>query len=143
MKLIMERLIVLYNLAINYMSIKISKINAWAEAIKEYEGWSVGSRSFRNNNPGNLRYAFQFGTTGKDKNSFAIFATYEDGWKALVNQLTIAANGKSRVYKPDMSLMDFFQIYAPASDSNEPKSYALFVARKLGVEPTILIKELL
>src|SRR4051812_25836093 len=30
-------------------------IRKWADAIQLHEGWFVGSKSYRNNNPGNLR----------------------------------------------------------------------------------------
>lgn len=83
------------------------------------------------NNPGALRWSkFQSGT----KNNFATFKTYEDGWKALIFQLTIAADGRSTVYNPNMGQeggftsgkykRGFFEIYAPASDNNDPYKYA-------------------
>lgn len=120
-----------------------SKIGFWANAIKEMEGWFEGSRSFRNNNPGNLKYAGQRNTIGLDNNGFAIFATYEDGWNALVHQLTIAADGRSAVYNPEMTLLEFFKVYAPASDNNHPENYAKFVADKIGVKVGTKIKDLL
>lgn len=116
------------------------KIIAWANAIKEFEGWNPGSLSYRNNNPGNLRYSpFEI---GKNKN-FSVFKTYDDGWKALLHQLQIAADGRSSVYKPGMSLLQFFKLYAPAHDDNDPDRYARFVADYIGVPPTTKIKELI
>lgn len=122
---------------------KISKINSWAEAIKEYEGWFKGSRSYRNNNPGNLKYAEQVGTTGKDPAGFAIFKDYAAGFAALIHQLRIAAEGKSKVYNKKMSLLEFFKVYAPSHDNNDPNAYALFVAQRIKVDPKIQIAELL
>ncbi len=61
------------------------KINTFCSAIKEHEGYYTGSRSFRNKNPGNLRYIQQMGTIGRDANGFAIFQTYQKGWDALVH----------------------------------------------------------
>ena len=121
----------------------MSKIHEWALAIKEYEGWKPGSRSFRNCNPGNLRYYKQIGSTGKDRNGFAIFPSYEVGINALMRQLVIAANGTSKAYRSTMTLIDFFRVYAPSSDNNEPDRYAQFVANKLQVDPNIQIKNLL
>lgn len=114
-------------------------LEKWADAIKEYEGWFEGSRSQRNNNPGNLRWSpFMVGKEG----GFAKFATFSDGYKALLHQLRIATNGKSRVYRPEMTLLEFFSTYAPASDSNHPRAYAEFVARKLGVNTDTKINTL-
>lgn len=119
---------------------KESKLNAWADAIKQFEGWFVGSRSYRNLNPGNLRYSkYEIGKDG----GYSLFRTYNDGWKALLHQLTIAATGKSKVYKPDDTLLDFFKKYAPSSDNNHPETYAKFVAKKIGVDITTKIKELI
>jgi hypothetical protein len=43
----------------------------------------------RNNNPGNLRFANQRGSTGKDENGFAIFPTREAGLVALEKQIRL------------------------------------------------------
>jgi len=109
-------------------------INEVCEAIKEYEGFWKGSRSERNNNPGNIK-----GTDGR----FLIFQTYADGWNYLVDYVTRACTGKHTAYRPDMSILDFFKVYAPSSDNNEPKKYADFVSKKLQVSVTMPIKDLL
>jgi hypothetical protein len=132
-----------------------SLLKEWATAIKEFEGWYPNSRSYRNNNPGNLRYSkFQAGT----EDNFSYFETYEEGWNGLLFQLRIAADGRSNIYSPDMMLFNvhydpnqrksasnrpgFFQVYAPGSDNNHPKTYAEFVARRIGVPVTARIKNL-
>lgn len=138
LKLKLNLLEKLYNLLVEKVSGKNS-IQKWAEAIKEFEGWYPGSRSYRNNNPGNLRYSkYQSGT----KDGFSYFETYKQGWKALLYQLRIATDGRSSVYSPDMTLYDFFEVYAPSSDNNHPKEYAEFVADKIGVSLDIQIKNL-
>lgn len=109
------------------------RVEDFAEAIKIYEGWFPGSKSYRNNNPGNLRYTQQAGTTGQDPTGFAIFSTYDFGWNALVHQLRIAINGVSQVYNPEMTFQEFFSKYAPSSDNNDPDKYATFVAGRLGL----------
>ncbi len=126
-----------------------NKLNLWAEAIKEHEGWFApskaypeGSKSYRNNNPGNLRYVGQPSATGPDKTGFCIFPTYKDGFNALVSMLKNAATGKSKVYKPTMTLLDFFRTYAPAADSNNPDAYADAVAKKIGVRSNTVISTL-
>ena len=110
-----------------------------AQAIMQFEGYFVGSLSYRNNNPGNLRFAGQAGTVGQDANGFAIFQNFQDGYDALIDQLRLAFTGASRVYKPSMSLYEFFATYAPAKDSNHPKEYAEFVAQQLGVMPNMTL----
>ena len=136
---------VIYRAALKLLAIikGMNKIEKLAEAIKEYEGYFPGSRSQRNANPGNLKYANQKGSVGKDKDNFAIFPDFNTGWKALINQITIACNGMSRVYSPEDTLLTFFSKYAPKNDNNEPNSYCLFAAGKLGVDPKIKMKELL
>lgn len=118
------------------------RILRFAEAIKRHEGWFVGSRSYRNNNPGNYKFVGQHKALGADPQGFAIFRTYDDGWNYLITMLTNAATGKSRVYTPTMSLYDFFRVYAPSSDNNDPDRYAEVVAKHIGVSPRTLIREL-
>ncbi len=126
----------------------LNLLERWAEAIKSVEGWFVpnqradypkGSRSFRNNNPGNLRSSkFQTGV----RDGFAYFQDYETGWKALLFQLRIAADGRSKVYRPDMTLAEFFAVYAPSGDGNNPHRYAKQVATYLGIPVDTKIKTL-
>lgn len=121
-----------------------SKMDAWADAIQQHEGWYVGSRSYRNNNPGNIKYVGQSLAVGQDTGGFCIFKTYADGRKCLTDMLTRAATppveGK---YSPDMTLAQFFAVYAPSSDNNNPDAYATFVAAKIGVTVDTPIKNLL
>lgn len=109
------------------------------EAIKKHEGWYVGSRSYRNNNPGNLRWSkYQI---GRDSGGYAIFKDYEQGWEALMFQLEIAKDGRSGVYSPEMTLREFFAVYAPSGDNNNPEAYAQAVADQLKVDITYQIKD--
>lgn len=121
----------------------MNKIQQCAKAIESHEGYYKGSRSFRNCNPGNLRFANQMGCIGQDKDGFARFPDYQTGFNALVHQLENAASGKSKVYSPTMTLYKFFALFAPSTDNNNPVHYAEVVAQSLGVLPTIQIKELL
>ena len=114
-------------------------LEEWAEAIKQHEGWYPGSRSYRQSNPGNLRWSpFEVGNV----DNFSIFSSYGEGFKALVHQLRIAVNGKSNVYKPTDTLVDFYHKYAPSGDNNNPDAYADAIATKLGVSKVIPIKDL-
>lgn len=128
----------------------IPSVGDLCEAIKEYEGWfppgknlkyPLGSLSWRCNNPGNLRPAGQKGMTGV-KSGFAVFATYEDGYQALYNQILLAVTGKSKVYSPDMTLLEFASKFAPTSDGNDPQEYAVFVAKRLKVKLDFVISHL-
>lgn len=117
-----------------------------ADAIQQFEGWTAGSRSYRNNNPGNIKSfggEAWLGQVGVDSANFVIFDTYEHGRRALLKLLTNAATGAIMPsYTPQMSLYDFFSRYAPSSDNNEPNRYAEFVANQVGVSPSDPIGQL-
>ena len=121
----------------------------WAEAIKQHEGWYVGSRSYRNFNPGNFRltgYIKSLGAMpkGDDKN-FAIFPTYAKGWEALLqflrdaraNQLVAYRAYAKKKGRPGSmpTLEDFFNVYAPSFE-NDSARYAEVVAKSIGVPIT-------
>lgn len=120
-----------------------SLMDKWADAIQHFEGWFPGSKSFRNNNPGNIRYIGQKRAIGQDSTGFCIFASYDEGRKELMDLLTRAASGKSGLYRPTMTLLDFYNVYAPTSDNNYPEVYAKAVAKMIGVPVTTQIKNLL
>lgn len=88
----------------------------------------------RNNNPGNLKDP----ATGQ----FRVFSTPQEGQQALVDDLTAKVTGTSHVIKPTASLLDFAKVYAPASDKNNPDSYAKILATNLGVDPSVPISSL-
>jgi len=100
-----------------------------AAAIQQIEGWAPGTRSYRNNNPGNLMYAGQPGATGQDPQGFAIFPDYQTGLTALDNQITLDASR-------GQTISQFTSIYAPASDGNNPTSYAAQIASAAGLSPS-------
>lgn len=103
-----------------------------AQTIQKIEGWFPGSLSYRNNNPGNLRPAGQPGCT--PVNGFCSFPTYDDGYQALVRDLQAKANR-------GMTIQGAINVYAPASDSNDPVSYAaqLAAANGLSVSDPLLL----
>ncbi len=116
----------------------ISKIDEWCRAIEIMEG---AKKSL--NNPGNIRYIGQKTAIGKDSRGFCIFPDYATGYLALRNLLVNACTGKSKVYYPEMTLRQFYDVYAPAEDQNNPSTYAKFVAGRIGVTVDTPIKELL
>lgn len=115
---------------------KSSKIELWMSAITKMEG----AKPYRNN-PGNIRYIGQ--KYAVNDRGFCKFDTLQHGKDALKNLLVNACTGKSKVYKPEMNLYQFYSLYAPSSDGNSPKQYAEFVAKYIGVSPNIQIKELI
>ena len=115
------------------------KVDRWALATMWFEGYSKGSISYNNHNPGNLKMAGQPFVKGVDQFDHCIFESFEDGYNALVNQLLAAATGKyPDLYQPTMTLIEFYHRYAQADEN-----YANFVAKHLGVVPEIQIKELI
>lgn len=135
-----------------------NRIVELAHAIKDFEVYAKpgetvrgihfpnGSISYRNNNPGNLRWSYM---QDGQKGGYAYFDTYGEGWEALLHQLRIAADGRSSVYNPEDTLWNeddkkgFFNKYAPSSDNNHPKNYAEFVAKRLGVGLDYQIKNII
>lgn len=122
----------------------INYLDSLCNAIKVYEGWFEGSRSFRNNNPGNCKfspvgYLPKYGEVKRDKDNFAIFSSYEIGWEYLQNLV------KEKCKKhPDWNLVSFFKEYAPDNDGNNSTNYASWVAKRMGVSPfTFKLRELL
>lgn len=68
------------------------------------------------------------------KKGFRSFATYAEGKKALLNQLDIYKTNKSRTgVKSNSTLLEAMSKYAPASDNNNPTSYANTIAKRLGI----------
>lgn len=126
-------------------------VQQFCKAIEWYEGYYPpganpeypnGTLAWRNRNPGNLRYAKQARAIGKDKNGFAVFKTYQDGFGTLVEMVNRAIKGKSTVYSPQMTFQQYFAKYAPPEDNNDPDLYARSVAKRLGVPVTTRINQL-
>lgn len=126
-----------------------SKIDLWCHAIQAREGFFApgenpqyprGTPAWQNNNPGNCVY---IGQPHAVKNGrFAKFDTYTNGYTYLKNMLINACTGKSKIYNPDMTLLQFYDIYSPASDGNDPVSYAAQVANAIGCTVGTQIKNL-
>lgn len=100
-----------------------------------------------NNSPANIDPSLfkprSFSSAGSASSGFRSFATPEEGRNALLNQLNLYQTGKTKTgVKPTSTLYEAMATYAPASDKNDPKGYADFVAKKLGVSPDTPIKDL-
>lgn len=76
-------------------------------------------------------------------NGFRNFNSREEGMNALEHQLSLYQTGKTRnPVKPTSTLLEATSVYAPAADKNNPKAYANFVAKQLGVSINTPISQL-
>lgn len=99
-------------------------------AMQKHEGYFIGSRSWRNNNPGNLRWS-RFMV--KQVSGFASFASFADGWLALWYDLNGKCTGKTITnLKPTSTLADLIYVWAPAKDGNNPEGYIAHVCALTG-----------
>jgi hypothetical protein len=89
----------------------------------------MASLAVQNNNPGDLKNP----ATGQ----FDEFANPQQGVQALQSDLMAKMTGNTRTsLTPNSNLQDFASVYAPASDGNDPVSYAKNLASQLGVPVT-------
>ncbi len=103
-----------------------------ALAHQQREGWLIGSRSYRANNPGNLRNL---------DGSFRVFPKYIDGFIALENDLRAKIFGVAGSIKryikgtgktyDQLVFQEYVSIYAPSADHNDPIDYCAFLCDKL------------
>lgn len=114
----------------------MSVYDVFAAQIQKYEGFSNGSRSFRNNNPGNIRPgSLNLGQVGVDSGGFGIFASYGDGYNALIRDIQAKFSGRTRTgLGPDSTAVDFFAVYNPVSDGGVPAAYAQQVVNGLNAQ---------
>ena len=97
-----------------------SQKDAFIDAVTKHEGYYEGSRSHRNNNPGNIKggsYADRHGAIGVDDGGFAIFSDPAAGRDALENLLF-----NTETY-PTLTVEDAIARYAPAADNNDVDAY--------------------
>jgi hypothetical protein len=100
----------------------IPPLEALADAIMNAEGWRPGSPSNRNRNPGNLRSGL--GEVSKDVEGYAQFSKFEDGYHALLFDVTVKVRGGSEhKLTPTSTLEQFSAVYAPSRDGNDPYRY--------------------
>jgi len=125
----------------------VTKISTWAKAIEVEEGGKPGDLNTVLKNPGNLKYGTLLASWGATKGRpasdggfIAEFSTYEKGFQALCNFLTLACKDELKYFHDARSLKTFTQKYANPP-ANHP--YAENVARKLGVDVNTNIAQLL
>lgn len=89
-----------------------------------------GSRAWRNNNPGNIKFgrlARSLGATEADADGFARFPSYDAGRKAQEKLLFESAGYK------DKTIRSAIARWAPGLDGNDPEGYAGILAKAAGV----------
>ncbi len=87
-----------------------------------------GTRSWRNNNPGNIKsgaHSRIHGSIGSI-GGFAVFPTYDEGREALARLL------KRRDYQ-EKTIFDMVSSYAPKEDQNDPEQYRKIIRQKTGL----------
>jgi len=87
----------------------------------------------RNNNPGNLRFIGQPGAV-KGEGGFAKFATQQEGFLAMANQLKSYGAGTSAAagYKKLQTLEEIISTWAPPNENNT-EAYINFISKKTGI----------
>lgn len=114
----------------------VTIVDRIADAIAFAEGfYTSGSRAWRNNNPGDLTYAFGFPTTGMD-GPFPVFQTIDAGWAALKTQIGEMLDNTSSIYNSAMTIAQIGASYA-GGDPN----WAHNVAARLGVTVDTVISQ--
>ena len=103
--------------------------DATAMAIFFFEGGNTANpnvRNIRNCNPGNLRPYTAMQVT--DADGYRTFPTFTLGWQALLGDIS----AKLTVHlTKKQTMLDFFNLYAPGADHNDPHGYAQYVCRFL------------
>jgi len=120
----------------------MTKIQAWANAIKTGEGANPTL-----NNPGNLKYSTLTASWGASRGKQASdggwlsqFPTYQQGFTALCNFLTLACEGELIISHPQpCSLQNFTVRYA----GNPPQGYIDRIAATLDVPTSVDISTFL
>ena len=125
-----------------------NKAEKLVEAIIKHEGWRPanektkdgGSRSFRNNNPGNLRSSpFEL----HQVDGFSRFASVEVGRKALVWDLKKKSLGETSTgLNGESTLSDLIRVYAPVTDGNNTDKYIQFILNETGMRPDVKLSEI-
>jgi hypothetical protein len=103
----------------------VNGLEAVADAIQQFEGWKPGTRSYKNRNPGNLRLSDK----PKDDKGYTIEPDFITGYADLLADLKAKFSGHNdHGLTQQSTLLALMNVYAPASDSNAPDTYADFVA---------------
>lgn len=99
--------------------------HTWDSSTGTWGSYNANSLAQKNNNPGNLRFAGQAGAT-QGQGGFARFASVDDGFQALQNQISLDA-GRG------LDFDQFINKYAPSSE-NRTNVYLTNVLNWLGLD---------
>jgi hypothetical protein len=127
---------------------KMLKLERLMLAIAEQEGWTnsienpnlIGSRSWRNKNPGNLRSSpFAAGT----RDRFAVFNTEALGWEALRWDILQKAKGNTVTgLNGKSTLSQLIHVWAPPSDNNDSLAYIRNIVKMTGIPADTTLDEI-
>lgn len=116
----------------------VSRIADWARAIQKAEGWAVNSVSYTHNNPGNLKFTTLtkswgaiLGTNATDGGHFCKFQTYDQGFQALCNFLTLGAEDQLLAFHSARTLKKFTKVYAQPPNDNYANGIAAALNEKV------------
>lgn len=125
------------------------KVERLTYAMATIEGWHTvgsienkqGSRSYRHNNPGNLRKSpFEI----RNIDNFSVFKTTEEGFFAFKWDITQKAKGNTSTgLNGDSTLRDLIFKWAPKEDGNNPEEYLKQVIKMTGFAESMQLKELI
>ncbi len=118
-----------------------SRITDWAVAVEHQEGARKDL-----NNPGDLKvstltasWGCKPGFNAQDGGSIGRFDTYEQGFTALCNFLTLGAEDELRAFHHARTLGSFMNVYGNPTDGH----YSANIARELGCSVDTPVEELL
>ena len=126
----------------------IPLLDLFCEAIAQYEGANTpGTIPYKTDNPGDLRWPygkpFPYGAVGIAYGNFLVFTSRAQGMAALHSYVTHVGKGMSKLYPANCNIQQFFSIYAPSGDHNDPNKYAKWVANYCKVGTDYRIKDML
>lgn len=115
--------------------VAVSMFDKFLAFIRQYEGANPA-----NNNPYDYKYYFggylpKYGIVKESTGGFAMFETLALGEEYGQTCITEMIDNH-----PQFDFYDFFNVYAPAKDKNNPIAYAKAGANALGVLPTANLK---
>ncbi len=116
--------------------------NVWTWITREQATSTYGSTpAVRNFNPWNIMDTW-FGWQKVQWERFTRFNTPQEWFSALIAKIQNIQSGNSKVYSPNMTILEYISKYAPASDNNNPQAYANAIAKDLWVPVNSKIWEL-
>jgi hypothetical protein len=112
-----------------------NRLAEFFQRIAAYEGANPA-----NNNPTNERYYWggylpKYGIVKESPGGFAMFSTLELGIEYDMTCLQ-----EMVLNHPEWDFYDFFAVFAPSKDKNNPVKYAKTISSEMGVAPTTNLK---